>query len=143
MTNVASPLEHLVSEPSDEPGRINGDRNVRQREEEDHDIVWNDIVSTNSTIMHLLATDGKSGQEEEVSRQWRGNEIDWEVKPFELCATVIVVCFGRWNDSRSNDESYASPPYWQWNWDGNVEREENDNVYSYMSENLGDTKNNA
>ena len=75
MADFPSLLQDFEGKPSDEPRSVDRDSNVCQGEKEQHDVVWNNIMRSNSAIMYLLPANGQNGEQEQVSNQRCGEKV--------------------------------------------------------------------
>ncbi|CRK16788.1 hypothetical protein BN1708_011840, partial [Verticillium longisporum] len=72
---VASPLEDLEGEKTNEPRGIYGDGNVGQGDEEEHDVERRDVVGAQRALADLLPANGTNGEEEKIGHDGSRDEI--------------------------------------------------------------------
>lgn len=70
VTDLATPLQHLESEPPDEARGIDRNWDVGQSNEAYHDIKKLDITGANDTMVDFLAPNGLYSEQQKVYDQW-------------------------------------------------------------------------
>ena len=66
VARFATLLQDLEGQISDQSGSVNGDGNVGERDEEDHDVDGIDVVRSDCAIVYFLATYSQDCEEEEI-----------------------------------------------------------------------------
>lgn len=89
--DISAPLEHLECQVPDQAGSVDGDGDVCQREEEQHDVDRRDVVCPDGPVVDFLSTNSLDGKQEEIRYQWRRYEIQVEAQSHERLELAVPI----------------------------------------------------
>lgn len=128
MPNLASSLKYFECKPPNKARCVDGDGNICEGQEEQHDIVWDDVVCSNGTFINLLSADGENSKKEEISDQGCCDEVHGESEEHKSRCFAIPKPSGMLrmgNDAQCAEGVEKSRPAYSRDVNGYMKRKEN------------------
>lgn len=89
MTYFSSFLQNFESQPSDQTRGIDRNGNVGEREEEEHNVIGDDALVTNSATAYFFFSNGQDSEQEKISYQGSRDEIHGKVESHKGTGSAI------------------------------------------------------
>lgn len=106
-SGATAPLQDPEGEVSNESGGVDGDGDIREGEEEDHDLVRRDVVGSNNAAVNFFATNGANSEQEEIRHNRGRDKVQGQTHTYPMLSPVTSLL------RRTNGCAAAGRPAWR------------------------------